>query len=231
MRWQTAEIDPTAEEDGQHWLFQLAARPPETGRWQIDGRKLSDVEVLPDDEGLQFCTEEGARYIVQEGLKLSEPSLPRNKLLLGNNNVEYAWKATSKKRERGVWVTLQLPKQIDSNMTIDPRVAFCDAEPQEVWTARERQHAKRIPVLGVDRRGLRLRLESLPGDEASSLFLPIDLNALYLRQRALRQLRKEPLPHHAGLLRLCENPKKVVWPPRREPLDPLTNGMSSQTQS
>jgi len=42
--------------------------------------------------------------------------------------------------------------------------------------------------------------------------LPVDERNLQLQKRALRQLAEAPLPHHQGLLRLCENPDHVLWP-------------------
>jgi len=66
-------------------------------------------------------------------------------------------------------------------------------------------------VLKTDQDNYQILLDPCP-PAGSTLFLPTDLRNLKLQRRAIRQLREAPLPHHQGLLRLCEDPKKVRWP-------------------
>jgi hypothetical protein len=81
----------------------------------------------------------------------------------------------------------------------------------EVLTEKRRLKETTYKVKKVDQDRYQLLLDRYP-PEGTTLFLPVDLRNLYLQKRALRQLSEAPLPHHKGLLRLCEDPQRARWP-------------------
>jgi hypothetical protein len=75
-------------------------------------------------------------------------------------------------------------------------------------------------------------LDRLP-PAGTRLFLPVNTHSLRLQRRAVRQLTVAPLPHHAGLLRLCEDPgpKRVRWPPVRKASPERWTVLTDETRS
>lgn len=73
-------------------------------------------------------------------------------------------------------------------------------------------------------------LDRLP-PAGTTLYLPVDLRNLYLQKRALRQLMEAPLPHHRGLLRLCEDPQHAEWPPVDEEPPEQWFALTDETRS
>lgn len=176
----------------------------------IDGEEVEAQRLSPFD-GIRHVTDQASKaFEVAEGmLRLEEP--PATGPLRGDNGLRFRWAPVSAVERRGLWVQLLPPETVDSEELLDPRVAFCEDDVDEVWTAKSRRPDDVYKVKKVDRDRYQLLLDRLP-PPGSQLYLPVDLRNLYLQKRALRQLADSPLPHHQGLLRLCEDPKRVRWP-------------------
>lgn len=176
-----------------------------------DGRTV-DVEVLAPLDGVRRLVDTAGRsFELSEGpLKVDE--LPADGPLRADNGVRFEWRSQGRNTRRGHWVQLLAPNDtIDAETLVDPRSAFCDGDVKEVWTQERHHPSTTIRVKDVDRDSYQLLLDRLP-NAGERLYLPLDLRNLYLQLRALRQLAYAPLPHHAPLLRLCEDPSKVRWP-------------------
>jgi hypothetical protein len=176
-----------------------------------DGRTV-DVEVLAPLEGVRRLVDAAGRSLeLSEGL-LKVDELPADGPLRADNGVRFEWRSQGRNARQGQWVQLIAPNDaIDAETLVDPRAAFCDGDVKEVWTQARHNPNTTIRVKDVDRDSYQLLLDRLP-NEGELLYLPLDLRNLYLQLRALRQLAYAPLPHHAPLLRLCEDPSKVRWP-------------------
>lgn len=198
-----------ASEDHRHWLL------------VVEG-KVEDCDLLVDDEEVEAETQpatENLRRVVDSNgnsfdvnagtLRAEEP--PAEGALRGDNGLRYRWKLERTSGRSGCWVELLPAESSDSDEFLDPRAAFCEGEVREVWTQPRHRKDTTLKVKKVDSDRYQLLLDRYP-PEGSSLYLPIDSRNLYLQQRALRQLSEAPLPHHQGLLRLCESPEKVRWP-------------------
>jgi len=175
----------------------------------VDGERV-EVEVVPAMDGLRRVQDGAGVWLEVSGGSLRVEGLPAEGLLHGDNGVCFEWSAGSR-RQRGHWVQLLSPERISADEALDPRAAFCEGDVAEVLTAKSRRDGEVYKVLRIDQDRYQLLLDRLP-PEGSTLFLPVDLRNLYLQQRALRQLADAPLPHHQGLLRLCEDPARVRWP-------------------
>ncbi len=180
------------------------------------------MAVLPPLHGVRRLFDATGRpfELVDGVLKVDE--LPAEGVLRADNGVRFDWKAQGRGGRRG---TLGAAARADGGSTptrlVDPRAAFCEDEVKAVWTQARRHADSTIKVHRVDRERYQLLLDRLPPTD-TLLYLPLDLRNLQLQRRALRQLAEAPLPHHAPLLRLCEDPSKVRWPARgAAPADPL----------
>ena len=147
--------------------------------------------------------------------------LPDTPVLLADNGVRWMWteESSSRRRARGVWIQLLADESDDGESTIDSRAAFCDEGLREVRTQKGGDRAHAYRVLGFRRDTYRLELDRLP-TEGSTLFVPSNVAGLNRQLQSVKALRDLPLPHHRGLLTLCEDPAKVHWPrisPGREP--------------
>lgn len=176
-----------------------------------DDRRV-DVEVLAPLDGVRRLADTAGRtFELSDGL-LKVDELPAEGFLRADNGVRFDWRSQGRNPRRGLWVQLLAPTDsIDAEALVDPRAAFCEGDVKEVWTQARRSPTTTIKVKDVDRDSYQLLLERLPPD-GEVLYLPLDLRNLYLQRRALRQLALAPLPHHAPLLRLCEDPSKTRWP-------------------
>lgn len=218
---------PRADTDGQHWLLLLEG---EVGDCDlvVDGEEL-EAEALPAFEGLRRVVDRiGASFDVSGGtLRVEEP--PADGLLKGDNGVRFRWCDDGSTGRRGCWVQLLPPENAEVDEFLDPRAAFCEGDVSEVLTDRRRRPDTIFKVKKVDQDRYQILLDRYP-PEGSTLFLPVDLRNLYLQRRALRQLSDAPLPHHQGLLRLCEDPQHARWP-RVSPVSIPDEGWRSLTDA
>jgi hypothetical protein len=155
--------------------------------------------------------------------ELHVAALPDTPTLLASNGVRWTWqeRVETSRRRRGVWIQLLAPDdpdEIQADSTIDARAAFCDEGVREVRTKKGGNKGDEFRVFGFRRDTYRLELDRLP-PEGSTLFLPSKLAGLNRQLNAVYRLKDSPLPHHRGLLTLCEDPTKVRWPDvRPEPV-------------
>lgn len=201
---------PEREEDGWVLVVEGQAR---TNGLVVDGEPVQP-RPLPWQRGLRRLRDAAGRSLEYAGDDLKVDELPAQGLLAGDNGMRFEW-AGGKGKGKGAahWVRLLLPDSDKPDEFLDPRAAFCEGEVKEVWTRPRYDpsgHAV-FKVKRVDSDRYQLRLDRLP-PEGTSLFLPINTHNVEGQQRAVRQLQEAPLPHHAGLLRLCEDPGKVRWP-------------------
>ncbi|AKJ02434.1 AAA domain-containing protein [Archangium gephyra] len=181
---------------------------------------LGGLRSLEDGEGLQ---------VPFEGpLELRVDTPPAEGLLVGNNGVRFSWEQKDRRQGRGsgIWIQLLSARPTDEESTVDPRTFFCEDGVDEVWTDTSRKDSGVYKVRDARREQYRLRLDRLPPED-STLYLPVGNNPKVQRRAAL-QLKDSPLPHHRGLLRLTEDPRRarserpgwerVPWD--QEPLEP-----------
>ncbi len=225
---------PRAEDDiywtllveGEHGDYDLV----------VDGEEV-EAEALPVSEGLSRVVDsKGRSFEFSVGmLRVEEP--PADGLLRGDNGVRYRWSTSGRTRRTGNWVQLLSPESTDAEEFIDPRAAFCEGDVREVWTQPRHHRDTKFKVKKVDQDRYQVLLDRYP-PEGSTLYLPVNSRNLFLQKRALRQLAEAPLPHHKGLLRLCEDPDHARWP-RVHPVpigeegwrsltDPSRNGTEEQ---
>ncbi len=145
-------------------------------------------------------------------IRLTAP--PETELLPANNGVRWWWSDDQPqgRRRRGVWIQLLPPDEVDSEATMDIRAAYCEEGVREV-RARKGRNSPPVPckVWGVRRDNYQLELDRAP-PEGSTLFVPSSTSGLRRQRQAVFRLKDSPLPHHRGLLTLCEDPGKVRWP-------------------
>lgn len=197
-----------AEADGEeHWSAVIEGLYTETRL--LSDRVPVDVELVPPTLDVKHYIDSSGEMFQPSGGVLRVEEHPADGLLVANHGVRFEWRAKSGRR--GLWVQLLPPEEVGADAFLDPRAAFCEEDVQEVWTQPNHNRDTTMRVKRVDRDRYQLLLERLPDDD-TRLYLPVDVRNLRLQQRALRQLSDGPLPHHAGLLRLCENTDKVRWP-------------------
>ena len=220
-------VPARADTDNRHWLLLVEG---ELGDCDlvVDGQEV-EAEALPTSEGLRRVVDRnGASFDVSSGmLRVDEP--PADGFLRGNNGVRYRWHEVGSAGRRGSWIQLLPPSSSEAEEFLDPRAAFCEGDVGEVLTDKRRRPETTFKVRKVDQDCYQLLLDRYPPD-ASTLYLPVDLRNLYLQKRALRQLSDAPLPHHQGLLRLCEDPQHARWP-RVNPLSLPDDGWRALTDS
>ncbi|HEX8826198.1 MAG TPA: AAA domain-containing protein [Archangium sp.] len=238
---QPCQCHPISDQEGVEALHDDSGRPlpirdrkPHEGRVRlvIEGEsvaKLLDaagrvveargVEVT---EGLLLLQDSaGAQWPWHGRLELDVPSLPAEGVLVGDNGVRFAWepvRGRGRRPKKGTWVQLLPPEEVEADMLVDPRVAFCEEKISSVRTQPRADPEHVFRVLDFDRGTYQLLLERLP-PKRTLLHLPVDVRQLRRQRSAVETLRNEPLPHHRGLLRLVEDPTKVRWEPvRPEPV-------------
>jgi hypothetical protein len=217
--------------DAETWVLRVEGEPAQ-GPLRAGGQEL-DARRLDALEGVQALTDTSGRVHPLSGgqLKVEEP--PARGVLAASSGVRFEW--TLGDGRKGYWIELLPPDKLSDEDRIDPRAAFCGDDVTEVWTQKRRDDNSVVKVKRVDRERYQLLVEKLPPPD-SELHLPLDIRNLQLQGRALRQLSEAPLPHHRGLLRLCENPERVRWPEvcPREPerwfslTDPERSGTEEQ---
>ena len=200
---------PRADGDDRHWLLLVEGNLGDCDL-VVDGEEV-EAEALPASEGLRRVVDRnGASFDVGGGmLRVEEP--PADGLLRGDNGVRYRWHEVGSAGRRGCWIQLLPPESSEADEFLDPRAAFCEGDVSEVLTEKRRRKDTTFKVKKVDQDRYQLLLDRYPPD-GSTLYLPLDLRNLYLQRRALQQLSDAPLPHHQGLLRLCEDPQRARWP-------------------
>jgi hypothetical protein len=200
---------PSADDDGRHWLLLVEGNLGDCNL-VVDGEEV-EAEALPAFEGLRRVVDgNGVSFDVSGGVLRAEKP-PADGLLKGDNGVRYRWHEVGGAGRRGCWIQLLPPESSEADEFLDPRAAFCEGEVSEVLTDKRGRPETTFKVKKVDQDRYQLLLDRYPPD-GSTLYLPVDLRNLYLQQRALRQLSDAPLPHHQGLLRLCEDPQRARWP-------------------
>ena len=147
----------------------------------------------------------------QRTLTLDQP--PDQGFLLADNGVRWAWSDDGGRgrRQRGVWIQLLPPDEVDSEAALDIRTAYMEEGVREVRTKKGNNPQHAFKVWGFQRDNYRLELERLP-PEGSTLFIPSSTSGLQRQRQAVFRFKDNPLPHHGPLLRLCEAPDKVRWP-------------------
>ena len=212
------ELRIAAAEDGPDhtWRIRVEGRVEQAAELSLGGRPVRH-DVDPELAGLgRLFDSSGTAWPLAGGL-LKVEDVPSDRELRGDNGIRYRWyERGGKKGKRGLWI--QLLPSVDSSTDefLDPRAAFCEDEVDEVWTGPRRYQADVIKVKRVDRDRYQLLVDHLPAD-GTLLHLPLNVRNLQLQRRALNQLSDAPLPHHQGLLRLCEDPapRRVRWPQLR----------------
>ena len=218
---------PRADADDRHWLVLVEGEVGDCDL-AVDGEEV-EAEALPASEGLRRVVDrDGASFEVSGGmLRVEEP--PADGLLRGDNGVRYRWHEVGSAGRRGCWIQLLPPESSEADEFLDPRAAFCEGDVSEVLTDKRRRQETTFKVKKVDQDRYQLLLDRYP-PEGSTLYLPVDLRNLYLQKRALRQLSDAPLPHHQGLLRLCEDPQHARWP-RVDPVPLSHDGWRALTDA
>jgi hypothetical protein len=200
---------PRADGDDRHWLLLVEGNLGDCDL-VVDGEEV-EAEALPASEGLcRVVDRNGASFDLGGGMLRAEES-PADGLLKGDNGVRYRWHEVGSAGRRGCWIQLLPPESSEADEFLDPRAAFCEGDVSEVLTEKRRRKDTTFKVKNVDQDRYQLLLDRYPPD-GSTLYLPVDLRNLHLQERALRQLSDGPLPHHQGLLRLCEDPQHARWP-------------------
>jgi len=200
---------PEAEGD-RYWQILVEGRVEGDGL-VVDGEEV-EVELAGPEDGPKRAIDGSGRTFEVFGMRVRAPEPPADGVLRGDDGVRYRWSLEQgERRRRGSWIRLLPPETHDPDEFLDPRAAFCEGDVREVWTQPRRDKNKVFKVKRVDADRYELLLEQLP-PEGTTLYLPVDLRNLYLQRRALLQLAEAPLPHHQGLLRLCEDPRRVRWP-------------------
>ena len=225
---QALSLSRPPEEERGGWVLVLEGWDGEGGL-VVDGDPVEPT-TLSAFEGLsQVVDAEGRAFLLTSGtLKVEE--LPAQGELRGDNGLRFRWRAASQGRG-GDWVQLLLPEDDrDAEGFLDPRAAFCEGDVREVWTQARHHPSTSFRVKRVDSERYQLLLDEVP-PVGSQLYLPVDVRNLYLQRRALNQLAFAPLPHHQGLLRLCEDPDHVRWPAARAVLPGEWMALTDATRS
>jgi len=218
---------PRLDADNRHWLLLVEGAVGDCDV-VVDGVEV-EAEAMPATEGLRRVVDRnGTSFDVNAGtLRVEEP--PADGLLRGDNGVRYRGHAVGAAGRRGCWVQLLPPEWSEADEFLDPRASFCEGDVSEVWTQQRHGKETTFKVKKVDQDRYQILLDRYP-PEGSTLYLPIDLRNLYLQKRALRQLSEAPLPHHQGLLRLCEDPQHARWP-RVSPVTVPGDGWRALTEA
>ncbi|HLL84036.1 MAG TPA: AAA domain-containing protein [Longimicrobium sp.] len=210
-------------------VLRIRAQTPVTGsvRMVVEGivSKLFDEHgapvasnVLDAYTGLEELVDaRGMKLSTPEGDELEVPQLPADGPLNGNNGVRFEWaqpRGARGQKQRGTWVQLLSPEDLDSDETVDPRAAFCEEGVFEVRVeSGPGARPQSYKVFGFKRSSYRLLLERVPA-AGSLLQLPVDTKNLRRQRSALFSLAETPLPHYRGLVRLLEDPQRTRWDER-----------------
>ncbi|MEX1365552.1 MAG: AAA domain-containing protein [Nannocystaceae bacterium] len=203
-------LGPPEADGEQSWRIRVEGRVQGHDgeiRIELDGE---EVHVQLDREQPRRVSDASGRSFDVAGGIVRTEDPPVEGPLRGNDGIRYAWRVEDSSGRRGHWVQL-LPPTAEADEFLDARAAFCEGDVREVWTQARHHTSTVFRVKRVDAERYQLLLERLP-PQGSTLYLPVDIRNLHLQRRALDQLAGAPLPHHQGLLRLCEDPGHVRWP-------------------
>ena len=215
-------------EDEHHWHLVVEGIHGDSDLL-VDGQEVA-AEVMPAKDGQRRVIDVAGRSFDVTAETLRSEEAPAEGVLRGDNGIRYRWEEVESAGRRGHWVQLLPPETSETDDFLDPRAAFCEGDVREVWTAKSRREAEIFQVKKVDQDRYQLLLDRLPPKE-TPLFLPIDLRNLYLQKRALRQLSFAPLPHHQGLMRLCEDPLHARWPSVNPQTPAVWRSLTDETRS
>ena len=199
---------PRAEGD-RHWLLVVQGKHSDC-TLLVDGEEV-DAESMPTMDGLRRVVDSAGHSLDVEGGMLRSEEPPADGPFRDDHGIRYRGEELSGAGRSGNWIQLLPPEHAEADEFLDPRAAFCEGDVSEVWTTKSRRQSDIYKVKKVDQDRYQLLLDRLP-PEGTTLFLPVDLRNLYLQKRALKQLSEAPLPHHQGLIRLCEDPQHARWP-------------------
>lgn len=219
---------PSVMPDERYWRLVLEGTHGDC-ELIVDGEEV-EADALPASADLHRVVDIAGRSFHVSGgaMRVDEP--PAEGPLRGNNGLRYRWRHDGRDGgRRGCWVQLLPPEKSEADEFLDPRAAFCEGDVREVWTQPRHKRETSFLVKKVDQDRYQLLLDRFPPD-GSTLFLPVDLRNLHLQRRALRQLGECPLPHHQGLLRLCEDPTRARWP-RVSPVGIAVDGWRALTDA
>lgn len=169
---------------------------------------------LPPEDGAQELRTQRTRLPWTGDRTLTVKALPDEDILTADNAVRWRWWDGEERgrRRRGVWIQLLAAEGVDVDATVDPRLAYCEEGVRSVRTEKGGGERNEYKVFGARRDSYRIELDRLPPD-GSQLFLPANLGAFQQQLSAVYRLKDSPLPHHRGLLKLCEEPTKAHWTP------------------
>lgn len=196
-------------ENENHWLLVVEGKH-EDHALLVDDEEV-EAQALSSMEELRRVEDSHGRKLDVKGGMLRVEELPADGPLRGDNGVRYRWQEQGGAGRSGCWIQLLQPESSDTEEFLDPRAAFCEGDVEAVWTQPRHSKDTTFKVKKVDQDRYQLLLDRYP-PERSTLYLPVNVGNLHLQKRALRQLADAPLPHHRGLLRLCEDPGKARWP-------------------
>jgi len=202
--------NPIPSDDKEFWWVKIQGNLVDC-TLIVDGVK-TNAEKLPATENLQYLLDKNQTeypWPKDKVLRVKEP--PAEGHLEGNNKLRFRWRYAEQPSKQGCWIQLLEPDSLEVEEFIDPRATFCEGEIKEVWTQPKPDKDAIFKVKKIDQERYQLLLESYP-PENTTLHLPVDVRKLQLQKRAIRQLALSPLPHHQGLIRLCEDPKFSKWP-------------------
>lgn len=167
---------------------------------------------LPPEDGVFELRTQRMRIPWTGDRALTVTTLPDDDTLTADNGVRWRWSEGDGRgrRKRGVWVQLLPSENVDTEATVDPRAAYCEEGVRSVRTEKGGGERNEYKVFGSRRDSYRLELDRLP-PEGSQLFLPANLGAFNQQLNAVYRLKDGPLPHHRGLLTLCEDPGAAKW--------------------
>ncbi len=176
----------------------------------LTGERITHRTLAPEEGATQLRTRKSSwSWNGERTLSISSP--PEEDVLTADNAVRWSWAEDTPRgrRKRGVWVQLLPVESIDGEATMDPRAAYCD---DNVRSVRTQKGGREYKVFGFRRDCYRLELSELP-PEGTQIFLPANLSGFNQQLNAVYRLKDGPLPHHLGLLRLCEDPNQANWLP------------------
>ena len=201
--------EPAIDDGAGHWVVVIEGNHDDQ-QLLVDG-ELTAARSLPALQDLRYVRDRNERWFAVHQGALHTATRPAEGPVVGDNDVRFICKASHSGRGAETWVQILPPDEVDSDATIDPREAFFEGDVREVWTTTYRKQGTIHRVRRGDSDRYRLLLDPMP-PAGTKLHLPAQLRNLKLQRRAIHQLRNGPLPHHQGLLRMCEDPRKVRWP-------------------
>jgi len=191
-----------------YWLLTVEGHIAD-GLLVIDGEEVEAEDMTSTTELRRVEDKQRQSFAVQSRM-LRVETWPADGLLHGDDGLRYQWIKGDSSGRAGNWIQL-LPPESEAEEFMDPRAAFCEGDLEVVWTQTRSSKETNYKVKRIDQDRYQLQLDRFP-PEGTTLYLPVDQRNLQLQRRAMTQLNEAPLPHHQGLLRLCEDPKRVRWP-------------------